>query len=44
MRELSTRMIEAVLDGEGLEGVAELAAAVGLAPGASLLMPPLALV
>jgi sugar diacid utilization regulator len=27
MRELSTRMIEAVLDGEGLQGVAELAAA-----------------
>ena len=27
MRELSTRMIEAVLDGEGLHGVAELAAA-----------------
>ena len=29
MRELSTRMIEAVLDGEGLQGVAELAAARG---------------
>jgi hypothetical protein len=27
MRELGTRMIEAVLDGEGLQGVAELAAA-----------------
>jgi PucR family transcriptional regulator, purine catabolism regulatory protein len=39
MRELSTRMIEAVLDGEGLQGVAELAAAEagGLV---AILLPP----
>src|SRR5829696_7730622 len=39
MRELSTRMIEAVLDGEGLPGVAELAAAE--AGGAvAIVLPP----
>jgi sugar diacid utilization regulator len=35
MRELSTRMIEAVLDGEGLQGVADLAAA-----EAAIVLPP----
>jgi sugar diacid utilization regulator len=39
MRELSTRMIEAVLDGEGLQGVAELAAAEAGAPVAIVLPP-----
>jgi len=39
MRELSTRMIEAVLDGEGLQGVAELAAAEAGGPVAILLPP-----
>src|SRR3954447_20073399 len=39
MRELSTRMIEAVLDGDGLQGVAELAAAEAGAPGAIVLPP-----
>ncbi|HEY7122034.1 MAG TPA: hypothetical protein VH329_05705, partial [Solirubrobacterales bacterium] len=39
MRELSTRMIEAVLDGDGLQGVAELAAAEAGAPVAILLPP-----
>jgi sugar diacid utilization regulator len=39
MRELSTRMIEAVLDGEGLRGVAELAAAEAGGPVAILLPP-----
>ena len=39
MRELSTRMIEAVLDGEGLQGVVELAAAE--AGGAvAIILPP----
>ncbi len=37
MRELSTRMLEAVLDGEGLTGVAELAAAEAHAPVAIVL-------
>jgi PucR family transcriptional regulator, purine catabolism regulatory protein len=37
MRELSTRMIEAVLDGEGLQGVAELAAAEAGGPVAIVL-------
>jgi sugar diacid utilization regulator len=37
MRELSTRMIEAVLDGEGLHGVAELAAAEAGGPVAIVL-------
>jgi sugar diacid utilization regulator len=39
MRELSTRMIEAVLDGEGLQGVAELAAAEARGPVAIVLPP-----
>jgi PucR family transcriptional regulator, purine catabolism regulatory protein len=39
MRELSTRMIEAVLDGEGLQGVAELAAAEAGGPVAIVLPP-----
>jgi sugar diacid utilization regulator len=39
MRELSTRMIEAVLDGEGLQGVAELAAAEAGCPVAIVLPP-----
>lgn len=39
MRELSTRMIEAVLDGEGLQGVAELAAAEAAGPVAIILPP-----
>jgi sugar diacid utilization regulator len=39
MRELSTRMIEAVLDGEGLQGVAALAAAEAGGPVAILLPP-----
>jgi sugar diacid utilization regulator len=39
MRELSTRMIEAVLDGEGLQGVAELAAAEAGEPVAIVLPP-----
>ena len=39
MRELSTRMIEAVLDGEGLQGVADLAAAEAGGPVAILLPP-----
>ena len=39
MRELSTRMIEAVLDGEGLQGVAELAAAEAGSPVAIVLPP-----
>jgi sugar diacid utilization regulator len=39
MRELSTRMIEAVLDGDGLQGVAELAAAEAGAPVAIVLPP-----
>ena len=39
MRELITRMIEAVLDGEGLQGVAELAAAEAGGPVAILLPP-----
>jgi sugar diacid utilization regulator len=39
MRELSTRMIEAVLDGEGLLGVAELAAAEAGGPVA-IVVPP----
>jgi sugar diacid utilization regulator len=39
MRELSTRMIEAVLDGEGLQGVAELAAAEVGGPVAIVLPP-----
>jgi sugar diacid utilization regulator len=39
MRELSTRMIEAVLEGEGLQGVAELAAAEAGSPVAILLPP-----
>src|SRR3954471_16711121 len=39
MRELSTRMIEAVFDGEGLQGVAELAAAEGGGPVAIVLPP-----
>jgi sugar diacid utilization regulator len=38
-RELSTRMIEAVLDGEGLQGVAELAAAEAGGPVAIVLPP-----
>ena len=37
MRELSTRMIEAVLDGDGLQGVAELAAAEAGGPVAIVL-------
>ncbi len=37
MRDLSTRMIEAVLDGEGLRGVAELAAAEAGGPVAIVL-------
>ena len=37
MRELSTRMIEAVLDGEGLKGVAELASAEAGGPVAIVL-------
>jgi len=37
MRELSTRMLEAVLDGEGLRGVAELAAAEAQGPVAIVL-------
>ena len=37
MRELSARMIEAVLDGEGLRGVAELAAAEAGGPVAIVL-------
>jgi len=39
MRELSTRMIEAVLDGDGLQGVAELAAAEAGGPVAIVLPP-----
>jgi sugar diacid utilization regulator len=39
MRELSTRMIEAVLDGEGLMGVAQLAAAEAGGPVAIVLPP-----
>jgi sugar diacid utilization regulator len=39
MRELSTRMIEAVLDGEGLQGVAELAATEAGGPVAIVLPP-----
>jgi sugar diacid utilization regulator len=39
MRELSTRMIEAVLDGEGLQGVADLAASEAGGPVAILLPP-----
>jgi sugar diacid utilization regulator len=39
MRELSTRMIEAVLDGEGLQGVAELAAMEAGGPVAIVLPP-----
>src|SRR3954467_14557555 len=39
MRELSTRMIEAVLDGEGRQGVAELAAAEAGGPVAIVLPP-----
>jgi sugar diacid utilization regulator len=39
MRELSTRMIEAVLDGQGLQGVAELAAAEAGGPVAIVLPP-----
>src|SRR4051812_3616667 len=39
MRELSTRMIEAVLDGEGLQGVADLAAAEAGGPVAIVLPP-----
>jgi sugar diacid utilization regulator len=39
VRELSTRMIEAVLDGDGLQGVAELAAAEAGAPVAIMLPP-----
>src|SRR3954452_18969077 len=39
MRELSTRMIEAVLDGEGLQGVAELASAEAGGPVAIILPP-----
>ena len=39
MRELSTRMIEAVLDGEGLQGVAELAASESGGPVAIMLPP-----
>jgi sugar diacid utilization regulator len=39
MRELSTRMIEAVLDGDGLQGVAELAAAEAGSPVAIVLPP-----
>jgi sugar diacid utilization regulator len=39
MRELSTRMIEAVLDGDGLQGVAELAAAEAGGPVAIMLPP-----
>jgi sugar diacid utilization regulator len=39
MRELSTRMIEAVLEGEGLQGVAELAAAEAGGPVAIVLPP-----
>src|SRR5687768_15275368 len=37
MRELSTRMLEAVLDGDGLRGVAELAAAEARGPVAIVL-------
>src|SRR5262245_58253162 len=37
MRELSTRMIEAVLEGDGLPGVARLAAAEAGGPGAIVL-------
>ena len=37
MRDLSTRMVEAVLDGEGLTGVAELAAAEAGGPVAIVL-------
>jgi PucR family transcriptional regulator, purine catabolism regulatory protein len=37
LRELSTRMIEAVLDGEGLDGVAELASAEARGPVAIML-------
>jgi len=40
MRELSTRMIEAVLDGEGLQGVAELAAAEAGRPVAIVVCAP----
>ncbi|HMA27373.1 MAG: PucR family transcriptional regulator [Solirubrobacterales bacterium] len=43
MRELSTRMIEAVLDGDGLQGVAELAAAEAGGPVA-IVLPPRGLV
>jgi sugar diacid utilization regulator len=39
MRELSTRMIEAVLEGEGLQGVADLAAAEAGRPVAIVLPP-----
>ena len=39
MRELSTRMIEAVLDGEGLQGVAELAAA-EVGGSVAIVLPP----
>ncbi len=39
MRELSTRMIEAVLDGDGLQGVAELAAVEAGGPVAIVLPP-----
>jgi PucR family transcriptional regulator, purine catabolism regulatory protein len=39
MRELSTQMIEAVLDGEGLQGVAELAAVEAGGPVAIVLPP-----
>ena len=39
MRELSTRMIEAVLEGEGLQGVAELAASEAGGPVAIVLPP-----